>query len=157
MWKPIRWDETGRANEYVWDERLWGAHARILADRGGDEGGTVEKKTFDMMVQADRLAFHAEAQGLAKEKGIDFSAASVLIADRVTWGPPERSIDTNDPAVRAALATEAKRRVELSRVESIRSRGDESEATKFSVELERVLADIRAGESVAGIEPKEKP
>lgn len=116
----------------------------------------MKKKTFDMMVQADRDAFHAEALGLAKEKGIDFSSASVLLADRVTYGPPERVVDVWDPAVRQALAVEAKARVELSREESIRARGDLSGATEFSVALDRVLADIRAGEAVAGIEPKER-
>jgi hypothetical protein len=149
MWKPVV-NEYGETTMLIWD-----GHERVFADRDG--GGSVEKKTFDMTVQADRLAFHAEASSLAKERGTDFEGATTLLADRVTWGLPERSIDTNDPAVRAALAAEAKKRVELSRVESIRSRGDESEALEFSLALDRVVADIRAGETVAGVEPKEKP
>jgi hypothetical protein len=139
------------------DDGAGGSRRGLLADRdgGGDEGGNVGKK-FDMTVRADRDAFYAEASSLAKEKGIDTCEAMALLADRAAYGPPARSIDTNDPAVRKALAAEAKRRVELSRVDSITRTGTEREAKSFSVALERVIGDFLSGQDVPGIEPKEE-
>lgn len=131
--------------------------SQVLLVREAEERKRNMTRTFNLDRTEDRNAYDAEARELAKTKGISRIEAYRLLADRIEK-PPARTVDSSDPTTRVALVHEAKRRIELSRVDSITRLGNESETTPFDVALNSVVSDIVTGQKeIPGVTAEVKP
>lgn len=107
-------------------------------------------KKFDMTRDEDRRAFHAEALELSMRREVSYPKACVLLADRIDFGR-RKTFDLSDRQNREALAAEAKKRVELSRLEASLSNVATTTTTttlEFSDALNAVIADVQAGREI---------
>ena len=172
MW--IRADPADDADDALlrWDERAHQEHlGRVLLERPIGEGAVIRRvlgaevglcfpiergigmERFNLSIRADRHAFQEEAVQLAGEKKVPVTEAYRLLADRVDRGDKAPvSIDYQDRDTRAALAREARRRIQASRETSLRAFGDERGVVDFSRALASVIADMEQGKSVEGID-----